>query len=147
MHSLTIAFGEGQMMCWRLLFTNIENAQAAWEKLTMPPMQFLPLKGDEKPMSMEQHRGYVNVSPNETVQLAPIQITDDFGQTVMIKLADIKGAMFEDMANSQLADIAMRLHGARTQAMAVSQANADPKLRAGGSIQPAAFNGGFPRQN
>lgn len=143
MHSLTIAFGEGQMMCWRLLFTNVENAQAAWDRLALPPMQ-VPLGfNQDQPQSLEQHRALTVVRHPDM----PIQIMDDFGQTVLIKPADIKGCMLEDMEHSQLGDIAMRLHGARTQAMAVSQANADPKLRAGGSIQPAAFNGGFPRQN
>lgn len=146
MHSLTIAFGEGQMMCWRLLFTNVENAQAAWNILSGAPTQlpFVPIAGStgDAPQSMEWHRQDRHPS-------APIiaTVTDDFGQMVSIAVDDIKAKMLEDMEHSQLADIAMRLHGARTQAMAVSQANADPKLRAGGSIQPAAFNGGFPRQN
>jgi hypothetical protein len=139
MHSLTIAFGEGQMMCWRLLFTNVENAQAAWDRIASPALQLS--QHPDHAQTLREH----GVGTFNTPTL-PIQITDDYGQTVMIKPVDIKGAMFEDMANSQLADIAMRLHGARTQAMTVSQVNADPKLRIG-VVQPATFNGGFPRQN
>jgi|HubBroStandDraft_2_1064218.scaffolds.fasta_scaffold00003_72 hypothetical protein len=147
MHSLTIAFGEGQMMSWRLLFTNVENAQAAFHKIAYPSLPLTPFPAvgtaSDAPQSMEWHR---STAANTVIPIYA-EITDDFGQSVMIKVDGVKGLMLEDMEHSQLGDIAMRLHGARTQAMAVSQANADPKLRAGGSIQPAAFNGGFPRQN
>jgi hypothetical protein len=140
MHSLTIAFGEGQIMCWRLMFTSEENALRAWSIFNGAPTQLplAPVKLDtsDAARSMEWHR---NPTPSQDVAT----ITDDYGQTCAVKLSDIKGLMLEDMDRSQLGDIEMRLHGARTQAKAQTRAQSDPSLRGGGVVQP--FNGGFAR--
>jgi hypothetical protein len=143
MHSLTIAFGEGQMMCWRLLFTSEETALRAWAIFNGAPTQlpFKPVAGTtgDAPQTMEWHRANSLPSPGDVAA-----VTDDYGQTCMVKLADVKGCMLEDMDRSQLGDIEMRLHGARTQAKAQGRAQADPGLRGGAVVQP--FNGGFTRQ-
>lgn len=72
-----------------------------------------------------------------------VSLTDDFGQTAVVKYTDMAGAMFEDLDKSMLAHIERGLHNARTQAKAQQIAANDPILKTARMTQgqsPAIFS-------
>ena len=75
------------------------------------------------------------------------EITDDYGQTILLEANTVAGALMEDMEMSKLAHIARALHNAKTNAAAHQRAQADPVLRTsmmthGPAVLSSAVNGG-----
>lgn len=69
------------------------------------------------------------------------EVTDDFGQVCRVEEKNIHGRMLEDLDESKIGNVEMALHGARTQASAQRQAEADPALRTARMAQsPAMLN-------
>lgn len=98
---------------WTLLYKTEEAAQNAWNQKGQPP------ESDSLIMS------------------------DDFGQTAVIKRACVAGAMLEDLDKSMMAHIERGLHNARTQAKAQQLAASDPILKTAAMTRgggPAMFD-------
>lgn len=81
----------------------------------------------------------------------PVGLNDDFGQALLVKPADVAGAMLEDLDQSMLAHVEKGLHNARTQAKAETIAMNDPVLKTAAMAKqrgPGIFapmgNGGMP---
>ncbi len=58
-----------------------------------------------------------------------VELSDDFGQKIMVSRDQLSGVMQEDLDQSKLAHIEMSLHEAKTRAAANKQAQSDPALR------------------
>jgi hypothetical protein len=69
-----------------------------------------------------------------------VDVTDDFGQTVIAYRADIAGIMFEDMNQSRNAHIERALHEGRLRANLQTRAKADPVLRHAQMSGPAMIS-------
>lgn len=87
----------------------------------------------------------------DTFTTDAVRVTDDFGQTLVVRDSALQGMMLEDMDKSKLAHIERALHHARMQQEGQKLAAADAQLRAGqhgpSIIAPmGGMNGGFPRQ-
>lgn len=86
---------------WRLLFKDGEKARESFNYL------FPPMAGEK----------------------TCVQLTDDFGQQLALKLSAIHGAMLENMDETKMAHIEVALHQARTQNAAQRAAQSDPSLK------------------
>jgi hypothetical protein len=75
-------------------------------------------------------------------------IEDDFGQKCYFPVAELHGAMFEDLEKAKMANVELFLHQQRVQAMAQKAAQSDPGLRANSLMQgpPMLSPMGMPRQ-
>ena len=69
-----------------------------------------------------------------------VDVTDDFGQTVIADRVDIKGIMFEDMNASRNAHIERALHEGRLRASLQTRAKSDPILRNAAMAGPAMIS-------
>lgn len=101
MFSISILIGSGQM---RLLYKTEEAAGHAYAAL-------------------------LNVGT--PVAIGQQELTDDFGQKLLVKPQSMHGFLFEDMDQSKLAAVELMLCQARAQNMATKQAQSDPAFRAG----------------
>ena len=87
----------------------------------------------------------------KSTEIPVIELTDDFGQKVLVFFSNFSGAVLEDMSLTKLAHIERGLHDARTRAKLQQDAHADPALRTAAMTQGPAMinpmgNGPFPRQ-
>lgn len=83
-----------------------------------------------------------------------LTLTDDFGQTAVLKTSDVHGFMSEDLEQSKMAHVERALHQMRMQADTQKRAESDPAMRMlraqhpmlvpGGMIPPAPNGGRWP---
>lgn len=106
-------------MPWKLLFSDEARAKEAFEMLTNSPS-------------------------------SAIQFVDDFGSSFCAATPTaVTAVILEDLDKSQMAQVEMGLHQARTQAKAQTMAMADPKLAAAiraqqmGAGGPAVYRPGM----
>jgi len=80
-----------------------------------------------------------------------LELTDDYGQQIILDRSSIHGVMFEDMSKSKMAHIERGIHQMKVQVEANNLAKTDPMLVAAmrsnmgqpGVITPFAANGAF----
>ena len=101
MYMITISFGPAATQ-WSLLFKTLEGFNSAMVD-------------------------YKNPATFNTMDL---EITDDFGQHLCVKRSEIRGALFEDLAQSKLGFVERSLHQTRMQVDANNAVRADPGLMA-----------------
>lgn len=121
MHCLSIVFGAGAPVMWKLIYRTEEAAKAAYTTITHP----------QPPIAHEM----------------VVECVDDFGQSTCIRLNSVAGVMLEDLEQSKMAHVEMSLHEARTRSTAQKMAQADPAIRQAammGAGGPAIFS---PMQN
>jgi hypothetical protein len=122
MFSIAITFGPAASM-WVLMYKTEENAQSAWTVLQGTPREATLV-------------GY---------KTTPVEVIDDFGQTIRVNPDVISGMMLEDMHKSQLAHIERALHQARMQAKGSEMAANDHVLRNARAQQgPGIITPGIP---
>jgi len=124
MFSMTIVFGASPMP-WALLFRTQESFDNARTVYNTP--------------SLTDFHGKI------------LELTDDYGQHIVVERSSIHGVMFEDMTKSKMAHIERGIHQMKTQVEANNLAKTDPTLLAAmrsqmnppGVITPFAANGAF----
>ncbi len=115
MYSLTIVFGQNHSVVWTLMFRDEEKAKDA-----------------ERSAFARYKSALGGISENN---LPLIDITDDFGQHVILHQKDIIAVMLEDMSKSKLAHIERALNHAHMQADMQRTVESDPKLRISRNMQ------------
>jgi hypothetical protein len=121
MHCLSVALGN---VVWAMMFHNEEDARKA----------------------------YMSARPATAVtdhfRKTEIEMVDDFGQTLMVPVHEVKGLLLEDLDKTKLAHVERLIHNQHTQIAAQKRWQADPAARAaamGPAVLTPGMNGPFAR--